>query len=245
VPPLSICTLRETLSRRRHFVRLKTAEVNAAKRLLRASGRGGDARSLGSRVAWDLLLVRIRDDARLRACVELHRQTWRHADNQVHLLDERLVEQSREYDTAIDLLRTIPGVGRIVALTAVAVYGDVSRFPGAKQAASYAGLVPSTHQSGDRDTHGHITKGGSAELRAMLCEAAQHARRKDHPLHPFFISVCVKRGYKVAMVSVAHRLARIIFAMLRDRTRFDDRIAGVEHGPFTYAGTVEYRRAAR
>lgn len=243
VPPLSVCTLRETLSRRRHFVRLKTAEVNAAKRLLRSTGRAGEARSLGTRVAWDLLLTRIGNDPSLLACVELHRQTWRHADDQVQLLDERLGDQAHGFSRPIELLRTIPGVGRIVALTVVAVYGDVSRFPSAKQAASYAGLVPTTHQSGDRDTHGHITKRGSSELRAMLCEAAQHARRKEHPLHPFFATVCAKRGYKVAVVSVAHRLARIIFGMLRDAKPFDERSAGVEYGPFTHNRTVDYRRA--
>lgn len=243
VPPLSVSALRETLSRRRHFVRLKTAEVNAAKRLLRTTGRAGDARSLGTRMAWDLLITRIGDDPSLLACVELHRQTWRHADEQVQLLDKRLEDQAQEFSRSIELLCTIPGVGRIVALTAVAVYGDVSRFPGAKQAASYAGLVPTTHQSGDRDTHGHITKRGSSELRAMLCEAAQHARKKEHPLHPFFASVCAKRGHKVAMVSIAHRLARMVFAMLRDAKPFDERVAGVEYGPFTYNRTVDYRRA--
>ena len=78
-------------------------------------------------------------------------------------------------------LQTIPGVGRIVALTLIAALADVTRFPSAKHVASYAGLVPSTNQSGDRDRHGHITKRGATELRAMVCEAAQHARRPSHP----------------------------------------------------------------
>ena len=46
------------------------------------------------------------------------------------------------------------------------------RFASAKHVASYAGLVPSTYQSGATDRHGHITKRGAAELRTMLCEAA-------------------------------------------------------------------------
>ena len=66
---------------------------------------------------------------------------------------------------AVHRLETVPGVGPIVALTAIAVFADVSRFGSAKHAASYSGLVPSTFQSGDRDCHGHITKRGSAELR--------------------------------------------------------------------------------
>ena len=103
----------------------------------------------------------------------------------------------------------------------MAVFSDVHRFPSAKHAASYAGLVASTLHSGDRDTHGHITKRGSGALRAMLCEAAQHARRPSHPLHPYFGRLCAQRGYKLAVVAVAHRLCRILFAMLRDGATFD------------------------
>jgi hypothetical protein len=50
----------------------------------------------------------------------------------------------------------------------------------------------------------------------MLCEAAHHASRPTHPLHPYFALLCAKRGYKMATIAVAHRLARITFAMLRD-----------------------------
>jgi transposase len=64
---------------------------------------------------------------------------------------------------------TVPGVGPIVGLTAIAALADGSRSEIAKHAASYSGLVPGTFQSGERDVYCHITKRGSAELRAMLC----------------------------------------------------------------------------
>ena len=108
---------------------------------------------------------------------------------------------------------TIPGVGPIGALTVIAVFSEVERFPSANHVASYAGLVPATYQSGTRDHHGHITKQGSGELRAMLCEAAQHARRADHPLHPYFAALSAKRGYRMAVIAVAQRLCRSMFAM--------------------------------
>src|SRR5439155_5542435 len=111
-------------------------------------------------------------------------------------------------------LQTIPGVGSIVASTAIAVFSDIGRFPDAQHAASYAGLVPATYPSGARDAHGRITKRGAAELRATLCEAAHHASRPDHPLPPYFAPLAARRGYKMAVVAVAHRLCRIIFAML-------------------------------
>jgi hypothetical protein len=99
----------------------------------------------------------------------------------------------------------------------------------------------STFQSGEHDPHGHITKRGSAELRSILCEAAHHTRRSFHPLHPYFAKVCARRGYKTAVAAVAHRLCRILFAMLRDDADFDVSRAGVERGEFKRAATYEYR----
>jgi hypothetical protein len=91
-----------------------------------------------------------------------------------------------------------------------------------------------------RDAHGHITKRGSAELRAMPCEAGHHARRSSHPLHPYFAKVCARRGYKTAVAAVAHRLC-ILFAMLRDGAGFDISRAGVERGEFKRAAAYQYR----
>jgi hypothetical protein len=94
-------------------------------------------------------------------------------------------------------LQTIPGVGPIVGATVLAVFSDEPRG------------VRAHHQT------------GSGALRAMLREAAHHASRPAHPLHPYFASLCAKRGYKMATIAVAHRLARITFAMLRDGADFD------------------------
>jgi hypothetical protein len=75
----------------------------------------------------------------------------------------------------------------------------------------------------------------------MLCEAAHHARRPSHPLHPYFIRLCTRRGYKIAIVAVAHRLCRPLYALLRDGTEFQPMRLGVEEGPFTQTITRRYR----
>jgi hypothetical protein len=77
----------------------------------------------------------------------------------------------------------------------------------------------------------------------MLCEAAHHARRPTHPLNPFFATLCARRGYKMATIAVAHRLCRMLFAMLRDKTDFQPQQLGLEEGPFTRTITRRYRRA--
>jgi transposase len=241
VPPAPIGALRETLSRRRHFVAVRVAEVNAVKRLLRAAGLGHLSKSLGTEAAWAKLLAALAPEPVLRTHVAQHHALWRCAQQPIAALEETLAAQPPMIAQVAARLQTVPGVGPLTSLTAVAVFSDVRRFPSAKHAASYAGLVPSTDQSGDRDTHGHITKRGSAALRTMLCEAAHHAQRPTHPLHPYFARRCAQRGYKMAVVAVAHRLCRSLFALLRDGVAFDVAKLAGEEGPFRRTRVQRYR----
>ena len=242
VPPEPIERLRETLGRRRHFVCVKTMQVNAAKRLLRAAGLQELGRSLRTDKAWEKLLAAITIDPSLHAFCASHRAVWRCAHEQIAILEDSLRAQGEPLQTELERLQTVPGVGPIVALTVLAVFSDVKRFPTAKHAASYAGLVASTFDSGERVKHGHITRRGSKELRSMLCEAAHHAGRPNNPFYPYFSSLCVRRGYKMAVVAVAHRLCRILYAMLRHGADFDLGKLGVEQGRFEITTVRRYRR---
>ncbi len=242
VPPEAITELRETLGRRRHFVRVRTAEVNATKRLLRAAGMSVLARiSLGTEKGWARLESALDAESSMIRFVRFHQALWTNAGTQIAALEAWLHQQREAFAEPVERLQSVPGVGPIIALTAVAVFSDVDRFASAKHVASYAGLIPSTHQSGERDAHGHITRRGSTELRAMLCEAAHHARHVDHPLNPYFRSLCARRGHKMAVVAVAHRLCRILWAMLKRRTEFDIQKLNVEIGPFEKTSTHRYQ----
>jgi transposase len=220
VPTPALRELRALLARRRHFVRLQTAQCNAVKKALRAQGEAALARSLRTPVGWQRLALRVAGDAALRAIVTAHQRIWTAAATERATVEGSLTAHRQQLAVPLGHLQSVPGVGPIVGLTVIAAFADVTRFPSAKHAASYAGLVPSTYQSGDCDRHGHITKRGSAELRAMLVEAAHHAARPGHPLHRPFRKLCVRRGYKPALVAIAHRLCRILFALLRDGADF-------------------------
>ena len=244
VPPSSIRELRETLSRRRHFVCLRTAQVNAVKRLLRATGRVKLARSLQSRVGWTRLIESLTSCPRLQGFVRCHHAVWCSVGKQIEILEKEIMFLTVPWSVEITRLKTVPGVGPIVASTVLAVLFDARRFPSAKHVASYAGLVPRTDQSGDRNHTGHIIRRGSGELRSMLCEAAHHARRTTHPLNPYFTRLCARRGYRMAIVAVAHRLCRILYAILRDGKPFTLEKAGVEAGSFKKVRELHFRKLA-
>lgn len=243
VPPEEIETIRETLGRRRHFVRIRTMEVNAVKRVMRAAGLPA-VTGPKSIKAWERLLAQVAIAPQILAFVNTHYAMWTCAEAQIAQLDKSLEAQGERYQEQLDRLRTVPGVGPIVALTALAAFSDITRFPSAKHAASYAGLVPSTYDSGEVVRHGRITKRGSSELRSMLCEAAHHAARPNNPLNPFFASICARRGYKMAVVAVAHRLCRILYAILRRGIDFNLEKLGIEEGRFEQIRVKQYRRIA-
>lgn len=220
VPPPAIERLRRVLSRRRHFVRLETSQVNAAKSRLRSEGLGQVAGTLTTAAAWEQLLSR----PELGECGEdlaVHQALWKTAQEQEGKLDEALVEALRPLAEEHRRLMTVPGVGRIVAASFLAALGTPERFEEGGQVVSYLGLAPASWDSGDRVRPGHITKRGNAEARAMLVEAAHHAGNPRHPLNPYFRRVLAPRGYKKAVVAVAQRLARILWRMWRNREDFD------------------------
>jgi transposase len=244
IPPEHIERLRDTLRRRRHFVAVKTMQVNAVKHLLRAAGLRDLVHRLATSKAWDRLLAALAPHPSLHAYCSAHRALWECAHQQVQLLEGLLDEEQIPVQEEVERLRTVPGVGRTVALTVIAFLSDPDRFRTGKHVSSYAGLVASTFNSGDRVQHGHITRRGPTELRAMLCEAAHHARRPNHPLNPYFSSLCVRRGYKMAVIAVAHRLCRILYAMLRDKSDFNVAKLAVEEGEFERRTVRRYRRKA-
>ena len=232
VPQEAILELREVPSRRRHFVRMQSGEVNAAKRVLRSGGhRDLCRRSLSTIGAWTRCLKDAPEEDGTRTFLNPHFQGWRAARDRVRELESLLEKRLARLEPAYSRLKTIPGVGAVVAGTALAFLSEPDRFPDASHAASYAGLVPQMHQSGDVHRDGHITKSGPAELRAMLCEAAHQTARRTNPLHPLFLRLCGRIGYKKTITALAHRLCRLLFAILRDGSEFDLARLGLEKGP--------------
>ena len=156
------------------------------------------------------------------------------------MLEEELAEAIEPFKGIVDRLRTVPGVGPITAATYVAVLGTADRFPDSGHVVSYLGLAPSTYDSGDRERHGHITKRGAGELRAVLCEAAHHAAKATHPLNPYFVRLAARQGYRKAIVAVAQRLARILYRMWRNEEEFDVSKLNVVPGVHTRTRTYYY-----
>lgn len=228
MPPPAIRQLRQILSRRRHFVRLSTQQINAAKYLLRREGLlSGQRVSLTTTAGWAGLQGH-EAVADLRPHLGLHAKTWELAQAHIGLLEAELAKAVETQRAVMAHLRSVPGIGLITASSFVAVVGTPTRFVDSNHIVSYLGLAPSMYDSGESERHGRITKAGSSAMRALLCEVAQHAAKPTHPLHPYFVRVAAKHGYKKAAVAIAQRLARILYRLWRDGSDFDPTKLNIE-----------------
>jgi len=122
-------------------------------------------------------------------------------------------------DPVVRRLMTAPGVGPIVGLTYRAVVDDVTRFRDASSSTAFLGLVPREDSSGTRRRKGAITKRGPTALRVLLIQAAWtiwRQRQGRAALHAWVERLAARRGRRIAVVALARRLARILYAMWRD-----------------------------
>ncbi len=128
-------------------------------------------------------------------------------------------------------LRTIPGIGPLSSTALLTVWGDAHRFPSARHAASFLGLTPREHSSGERRRLGAISKRGDVYLRMLLIHGARselsHAKRQKHPdrLRTWALQLEARRGHNRAAVALANRLARIAWALWAKQRDFESRPA--------------------
>lgn len=119
-------------------------------------------------------------------------------------------------------LKGIPGISDVTAAgILIEIGGDVRAFPSVKKFASWLGLCPGDHESAGKRLSGRIRK-GNRYIRRYLIQAAQAAVRTKSSLGSKFRVLCAKLGNKKGIVAAAHKLARIMYAMIKNVAKYRD-----------------------
>ena len=212
---------RQHLRVRSHCVRQRTATINLLRAVLRGDGlrlpRGSAERILARLDQLTLPAPLATVIAPLRDVIAQLSATIAAADVAV---DTRAGQ-----DPVAQHLMSAPGVGPIVALTFAAVLDTPARFGGdAARASAFLGLVPSEDSSAERRHRGSITKVGPSDVRALLVQASWGIWRGRSPagaaLRTWALALAARRGRRIAIVALARRLSRILYAMWRDGADF-------------------------
>jgi transposase len=160
------------------------------------------------------LLARVELTPAVRARVNSALRLIDQLDFEVEVFTTLTGNRLRE-DPGYQAIQQIPGVGAVLAAVFVAEIGDVTRFPGPAQLASWAGLTPRHHESDTTVHRGRITKQGSRLVRWAAVEAVQ--RLPGHTrLGQTRDRVAARRGRNIGVVAAARQLIGLVFYGLRD-----------------------------
>jgi transposase len=214
VPGVDVRGWRKLIEFRQKLLAKRVASKNQIRSVLRAGALAGP-RGLWTKkgMAW---LAALELPPAEKLAVEMEVEALRESGQRIKRVEKELAKIAAGHP-GVALLMTIPGVGIRTAEAFCAYVDDVRRFARNRQVGSYFGLVPCQDSSAGKDRFGHITREGPATVRKLLCEAAWSCVRFNPTLRDFFRRVSGDHPdrRKIAIVATAHRLCRVMAAMLR------------------------------
>jgi len=226
LPPPAMRHLRSLLQTRNLLDKQQVQVRNAAKAVLREYGLAYATGPLFSASHWAKRLDQEMPEV-VRLILEIHRDHTLWLRAKIDALSAEIVELAATNE-AFAVVETIPGIGPITRAALAAYLFDIERFDGPKKVSAYVGLCPSSYDSGERRQGGRITREGPSILRGLLTEAAQQTARLYHPLNPYYRKFARKHGHKKAIVAMANKLCRIVYALVKNQEAFDPAQLGVE-----------------
>ena len=132
------------------------------------------------------------------------------------------------WQTELVLLQTIPGIDIMgAAMLLVEISADMQSFGSAERLASWVGICPGNNESAGKRKSGKTRK-GNAWVRRLLCEFAQAASRSRCALKDKFAALSLRKGHKKSIVALAHKILRIVFAVLKNKTPYLDKAVDYE-----------------
>ena len=216
VPSLHIASVYALLEEFPGAKQIAAAYLTRLKALLETASKGRYKRDMA---------LEIRDAARnsIGSWMPAKSLELQHTIRLIRELDIEIAEIEEQIQSIMDELHspiiTIPGVGFCMAAMILAEVGDFTRFDSSDKLLAYAGMSPSTYQSGQlKNCYPHMEKRGSRYLRYALYNAAKYVCHWD----PTFAAYLAKKRaegkhYNVALSHAAKKLVRLIFAMEKSR----------------------------
>jgi transposase len=168
-----------------------------------------------------------------RVALQRAQLQWLELECHIAWCDERIATHVRT-DEQARAAAQLMGIGPITASALSASVGDLRQFRTAAQFGAWLGLVPSQNSSGGKTSLGRITKRGDDYLRTLLIQGAKSAvmtahRRKDR-ISQWLVQLSARVGWQKAVVAMANKNARILWAVLTKGRCFDPDHVSVKPG---------------
>jgi transposase len=136
----------------------------------------------------------------------------------------RRLSRSEKYARKVEVLTSIPGIGSITSMCILTEIDDFNRFNNEKQFASYLGLIPMSHSSGEKLCNGEKTFRGNKQLGPMIVESSWIAIRRDRSLAAAYGEYCKRMKPQEAIIRIARKVSnRILVTIKKDKLYEFDR----------------------
>jgi len=163
-------------------------------------------------------------DPAVRTSVEVDAALMDALHEQILTIERQITTLVPEHDpVAVHLLRSIPGIGKTLALVILYEIHDINRFPKVGNLISYARLVKCTHESAGKRTQGKGAKIGNVHLKWAFSEAACLFLRGNERAQHYHERLVSRYGKAKALSIIAQKLGRTVYTMLKRRTPYDAR----------------------
>jgi len=137
---------------------------------------------------------------------------------------EKAIRKKVKLKRAFHNLKTVPGIGDILALTIMLEVGDIKRFPKVGNFTSYCRCVPSQRLS-DGKSKGHGNrKNGNRYLSWAFTEAAQLSRRYNERYRRYYNRKVAQKNTSLATKALSNKLARACYFIIKDQVRFREEL---------------------
>jgi transposase len=131
------------------------------------------------------------------------------------------LSQSFYFHENVTLLLSIPSIGQLTAMILLTELGDINRFKRFDDLASYCGLTPNCHESGETKTSGGLSHRGNARVKNVLIECAWVAVRKDPALLLFYKEQIKRMKAQKAIIKVTRKLLSRIRYVLTNKMEYE------------------------
>jgi transposase len=151
--------------------------------------------------------------------------TLEHLMKQRERITEALVEACQAMMIKdIEIITSIGGISDTTASAFLAEVGDYKGFPSYKHLVAFAGIDPSIHQSGKFEGASKISKRGNRHLRHIVYIMTSCVVRQDNVFRVYYLRRRAEGlPFKKAILATAHKLVRVIYSMLLNRTAYEKR----------------------
>ena len=222
VYPAEMRSTRDLLRRRLHLVRKRGQLLAHIQNTHHQCNLPPPARKIAYKANREGVAERF-EDASTRKSVEVDFGLIAHYDDLVRDLELFLVRQAKVHNAkALHLLRSIPGIGKILAMTILYEVDSIERFPRVQDFASYARLVKCAKESAGKRSGTSGKKIGNAHLKWAFSEGAVLFLRGNPRAQKLLRRLERKHGKGKALSILAHKLGRTVYYILARNKPFDE-----------------------